>query len=401
MPIKIAHIITRLIVGGAQENTLLSVIELQKKKEYDVTLISGPTIGPEGNLYDQIKAYGVNLRIISHLGREISIWADLYALIQLYRLIKQERYDIIHTHSSKAGIMGRIAAYYAGVSCIIHTIHGLPFHCYQSDWLNGLYIMMEKIAGRYCHCIVTVAHAMSQKAIYAGIAAPEKFHTVYSGMDLDLFLKPSVDEKSLKQKLGIPPDTYVIGKIARLFHLKGHDMLLRIAPFIKRRYDNVIFLLIGGGILEQELRRRIKLLGMEKNFIFTGLVTPEEIPGFISIMDIVVHLSLREGLARVIPQAFAVGKPVITYALDGAPEMIDDGINGFLVKPFDQESLIEKIVFLLEDPLLRKNFGMQGKKRVDPFFRKEFMVSRLHDIYQFYLHNGAIAKEAIVGNTSL
>jgi glycosyltransferase involved in cell wall biosynthesis len=230
-----------------------------------------------------------------------------------------------------------------------------------------------------------VSDVISEKAIAAGIAKPEMFRTVYSGMELDWFLNANFDAEQIKKEFGIPRTAPVVGKIARLFSLKGHDQLMDAAPEIVKRVPNVRFFLIGDGILLEHLQKRAKEYGILDNFVFAGLIDRKRIPEMISAMDIVVHTSLREGLARVLPQALAMGKPCVAFDIDGAREVVIDDYTGFLVKAFDSQGLADGITRLLEDSELRKTFGENGKRHVDPDFRTEKMVADISEVYQMLL----------------
>jgi len=388
-PIKVAHIITRFILGGAQENTLHTVKGLKDKPEYEVCLISGPPRGPEGSLIEEAEEKGIKPIIMDSLRRDLYPWLDLKSLFVLYNLIKKGKYSIVHTHSSKAGILGRIAAWLARSPIIIHTIHGLPFHEYQGRILNFIYVNLERLVAPITDKIITVCDRMAEKAYKARVASRDKFITVYSGMELDDFIRARKNE-SLRRKLGIKDDELVIGKIARLFPLKGHPFLLEAAAKIVKEYPKVKFLLVGEGILRESLEKRAVALGVRDKIVFAGLVPREQIPEYISLMDIVVHTSLREGLARVIPQAFAEKKPVVSFQVDGADEFVRNKQTGFLVQPYDIDGLTEAIISLLKDRNLRERMGAEGKELVDPKFRVEEMVSGIDSLYKKLLQQKGI-----------
>jgi glycosyltransferase involved in cell wall biosynthesis len=189
----------------------------------------------------------------------------------------------------------------------------------------------------------------------------------------------------VREEFSIPLDAPVVGKIARLFPLKGHDQLMDAAPEIVRRVPNVRFFLIGDGILLEHLRERAKKYGILDNFVFAGLIDRTRIPEMISAMDVVVHTSLREGLARVLPQALAMCKPCVSFDIDGAREVVINDKTGYLVNAFDSETLASRIATLLEDPELRKEFGENGRRHIDPNFRAEKMVADISDVYEVLL----------------
>lgn len=380
-PIRVLHIITRLIVGGAQENTLLSVEGLDGRDGYEVTLLTGVDFGPEGDLLDRARKT-TRLVVLPELARKINPAADIKALLKLYRLIRKGRYHIVHTHSSKAGVLGRIAAKMAGTPIIVHTLHSLVFHEYQPWVVNKLWRAIKKFCAPMTDHFISVSSIISEKAIRAGIARPEKFTTIYSGMELDWFLNAQVDPAAVRREFGIPDGALVVGKIARLFDLKGHDQLMDAAPAIVARHPGVRFFLIGDGVLYDHLVERARRAGILDNFVFAGLVARERIPEMISAMDVVVHTSLREGLARVLPQALAMGKPCVSFNIDGAPEVVIPDETGYLVEPGDADGLTEAISRLLGDSDLRARMGAAGRRKVDPAFRAETMVEQISDIYQ-------------------
>lgn len=380
-PVRVLHIITRMIVGGAQENTLLSVVGLDAMPEYDVRLISGIDKGREGELLSQARETA-HLIVVPEMARSINPFSDVAAFWKLYQLIKAGRYHIVHTHSSKAGVLGRLAAKMAGTPIIVHTLHSLVFHDYQPWIINRTWRLIKKGLAPIIDFFISVSDVISEKAMAAGIDKPEKFRTVYSGMELDWFLHARFDTAKVRDEFGIPLDAPVVGKIARLFPLKGHDQLMDAAPEIVRRVPDVRFFLIGDGILLEHLQARARKYGILENFVFAGLIDRTRIPEMISAMDVVVHTSLREGLARVLPQSLAMGKPCVSFDIDGAREVVINDKTGYLVEAFDSEALADRIAALLEDPQMRKRFGENGRRHVDPNFRAEKMVADISDVYQ-------------------
>ena len=279
-PIRVLHIITRMIVGGAQENTLLSVIGLDAMPEYEVTLMSGIDKGREGELLSEAREK-TNLLIVPEMGRSINPFSDLAAFWKIYRLIKKGRYHIVHTHSSKAGVLGRIAAWLAGTPLIVHTLHSLVFHEYQPWFINKSWRGIKKMCAPITDFFISVSEIIVQKAIKAGVDKPEKFRTIYSGMELDWFLNANFDGNAVRHEFGIPEDAPVVGKIARLFPLKGHDQLMDAAPEIVKRVPEVRFFLVGDGVLYEHLQKRARGYGILENFVFAGLIPRERIPEMI------------------------------------------------------------------------------------------------------------------------
>jgi len=337
---------------------------------------------------------------VDELGRAISPWADFVAFVKLYRLIRRGRYDIIHTHSSKAGVLGRIAAWLAGTPIIVHTLHSLVFHDYQPRWLNRTWWAIKKLCAPITDHYISVSRIIAERAIAEGIAPASRFTTIYSGMELDWFLNAKADALAVRRELGIPADAPVVGKIARLFPLKGHDQLFDAIPAVVAACPRVRFLLIGDGILQEHLRERARAGGFLDNVVFAGLIPRERIPEMLSAMDVLVHTSLREGLARVLPQALAMGKPCVSFDLDGAPEVVIPEKTGYLVKAGDSRGLAEAIARLLADPELRRRMGENGRRHVDPAFRAETMAAEIAKVYRQLLSARAEASTATAAETA-
>lgn len=377
---KIVHIITRLIIGGAQENTLLSC-EGQHALGHDVTLITGPGLGPEGSLLARAQACGYRVEVIDRMLRSIGI-ADIGVYRALVPRLRELKPDVVHTHSSKAGIIGRWAAKKAGCPCIIHTIHGLAFTASTRKGVNAAYRFMERRAAPITDKIVCVATDMAAQSLAAGIGRPEQYVTVYSGMDTGPFLSPPVPREDVRRSLGLEPHHIAVGTIARLFHLKGHDDLLALAPALCANFPNLRFLWIGDGLLRGEFEREIASMNLTDRFILTGLVPPTRIPELTGAMDILVHPSRREGLARALPQGQLAGCPVVTYDIDGNREGLLDGQTGYLVPPFDRQRLGDRLATLLADMPAARAMGERGRRFAAERFDTSVMVAALERVYQ-------------------
>lgn len=382
---KIVHIITRMIIGGAQENTLFNCLDLATDFGDQVTLITGPTEGPEGKLLQRLsesQRSRINVETVPSLCREIHPWNDPNAYRQLKRLLHRLQPDVVHTHSAKAGILGRLAAWKRKVPAVVHTVHGAPFYEYQNRAAYWSYRWCEWYAAKHCHHLISVADAMTDLMVKANVASPDKFTTIYSGMDVQPYLNATQLRQESRQKLGFSPQDIVVGKIARLAPLKGHEYLLAAAPKLIQQNPNIRFLLVGNGSLTEQIQQQIRAAGLQDHFVLTGLVDPAEVPEMVAAMDLVVHTSLREGLARVLPQSLLAGLPVVSFDIDGAREVCISNETGWLIPAKDQLILTEKILDLANDPEKRQRMGRAGQLRFQEQFDHHFMTRRIREVYQ-------------------
>ncbi|MEO8268361.1 MAG: glycosyltransferase family 4 protein [Aureliella sp.] len=378
---RVAHIITRMIIGGAQENTLFNCLDLMENFGDEVLLITGPALGPEGKLLEQGRAGGLPIHFIDALRREIHPLRDVASYSALKKVLCQFKPDVVHTHSAKAGLLGRAAAWSLKVPLVIHTVHGAPFHPYQNSLARQTFTRLERWASRRCDHLISVADAMTDLMVAARVAPRDKFTTIYSGMDVEPFIACHQLAEAARTELRFAPEDIVIGKIARLFHLKGHEYLIEAAQSVVSRNPRVRFLLVGDGILRAHYERRIAELGLTKHFVFTGLVPPERVPYYMSAMDVLVHTSLREGLARTLPQALIAGKPVVSYDIDGAREVVLPGETGFLLPPKSIAPLADSILKLASDSGLRSKLGEGGAALFTEQFRHQYMTQRIRQLY--------------------
>jgi len=390
--LKIVHIITRLIVGGAQENTLITC-KLLAERGHDVTLITGPALGPEGQLFDQTKNQEYRVVLINELRRAIEPVKDVISYYKIKKYLRQLQPDIIHTHSAKAGILGRYAAWSLkgewaeGKPAVVHTIHGLAFHSYQCCLLNRFYIAVEKAAAKRTDFFISVADAMTSQSMAAGIGRPEKFATAYSAIEEKQFLEPIPPQQKLdfRKKHDIAEDAIVLIAIARLFMLKGHDYILESAKQLAPRFKKAVWLFVGDGNLAEYYKSQVRQLGLANRVRFTGLLPPNEIPLAIQSSDILVHCSLREGLARTLPQAMLCGKPAISFDVDGAREVVSEN-TGRLIEPENVEQLTAACAELIENGELREKLGRQGRESVKEKFAPDTMVNKIEDVYRNLLN---------------
>ncbi len=400
MPLSILHISTRLIQGGSQENTVLSC-EGQAALGHEVHLAYGPIFGPEGSYFDRANDYRgpngerITMHEVPHMVRQIAPATDWRAARELRRLIEDLRPDIVHTHSSKAGVIGRAAAWKAYKSSsdqrpgIVHTIHGPPFHTYLPKWKNAIYIASEKYAAKRCHLIVSVADAMTRQFRAAGIGRDEQFITVRSGMETEHFLNPIPTETraAMRAQLSFSDDDFVIGTVARLAEHKGHDDILDALGDDLRANPNWKLLWVGDGWWSERLLKRVADMGLSDQLITTGLVPQHRVGAMMRACDTLLHPSYREGLPRTVPQALLCGVPVVASDCDGTPEACIDpaadaqNATGRLFKVGDTAGLRDAVVWMFEHPQQRHEMGVRGRMMCTQQFSTDTMVQRLESVY--------------------
>ena len=382
---RVTHIITRLVVGGAQENTLSTMRGLRAIPGLEIKLIAGPTLGPEGTLENEACNIFENpardFTIVPELVRPVHPPKDFIALHRLENILRVQKPDIVHTHSGKAGVLGRIAARRARVPIIIHHLHGPSFGNFQGPLANCIFTTAERYAARVTDHFFCSAAAMARLYLAAGIGQPEQYTRIFSGFNLEPFLN-STNDLTLRKSLGLQEDHFVIGKIARIFRLKGHADLLNAFSQIQTQIPQARLLFVGDGALRGQIEKQTRTLGLTGKVIFAGLVSPREVARYVGIMDCVAHLSYREALSRALPQALASGKPVVAYDFDGADEICMENKTGFLIRTGDTKTAAKKLLQLASDAPLREQFGRFGRTFVKENFSVEKMVADQYTVYQ-------------------
>ena len=370
-----------MILGGAQENTLSSVQGLSAMPDYDVTLLTGRETGSEGTILSNVDP-AVDVVYVPSMIRSINPLLDVQSTYWLAQWFRRAQPDLVHTHSSKAGVVGRLAARWAGVPHVVHTLHSLVFHDYQPKPVQATYRQIKRAMVRFTDYYVSVSDDIRERAIAAGIGRPDQHSTIRSGFETAAFAAALLPRNTARERLDLPTDRVIVGVVGRLFPLKGHQELLDVAPQLVRKHPEILFAFVGSGPLEPDLRRFVREHGLSDHVAFVGSVPPEEVPVAFSALDLLVHTSLREGLARVIPQAVLAQVPVVAYDLDGSREVVEDGENGFLVRPRDRVQLAERVGMMVSDPGLRRRMAGVGSDRIQHDYSVEQMVRKLDELYR-------------------
>ncbi len=385
---RICHIITRLIVGGAQENTLLTCEGLHRRG-HDVLLLTGPETGPEGSLHPRAEAGGYAMEVVDPLRRAIHPWRDWRCRRVLAEVLRSWRPDVVHTHSSKAGVLGRLAARDAGVPHIVHTVHGMSFNRTQSPLVRWLLAAVERRCAAYTHRIISVADAMTRECLAARVGRAEQYCTIYSGMEVTAFDPDRVDREAVRRSWDVPEDAVVVGTIARLFANKGYEPLVAAMRQAVSREDRLRFVWVGGGPYRERYEAALELAGLAERVVMTGLVPPGEVPRLIGGMDLLVHASQWEGLPRAVVQALLMERPAISFDIDGAPEVLVPGETGELVGLNDVGALADAMVRLAGDAALRAAYGRCGRQRCLAMFDGDRMVGQINRVYATLSGSGA------------
>lgn len=379
--VKVLHIITRLIRGGAEHNTMLSVKGLQQL-EYNVSLAGGPSDKEEGDIEDDIRQSVDEVKLFHNLVREVNPLNDLMAFLRLYLYIKRKRFDIVHTHVSKAGILGRWAAKLAGVPVIVHTTHGHYFHGYFNPLSTRFFILLERLTALITDKMITLTHVEQEQYMEQGIGRPDLYVAILSGIDLNRFNRGNVKTcpREMRRSIGFDEKDLIIGTVGRIAPIKDHENLIRAVPEVVSAIPDARFVIVGDGPIRAEMEELAIRLGLGDRLLFIGM--RKDIPELLSIMDIFVLPSLNEGMGRAMVEAMAMGVPVIASKVGGVPEVITDGETGLLVPPGNSKVLAEAIIRLASDRDLAKKLTKAGCQRAHEAFGADIMVDRISCLYQ-------------------
>jgi len=375
--IKVLHIITRLDYGGSAENTFLTVKNLNKEK-FETKVITG------------YSSRTIEVILVKELRREINIFFDILAFIKLYWILKKEKPDIVHTHTSKAGILGRWVSFILRTTNyklrtikIVHTPHGHVFYGYFNPIITRFFIILEKITAYITDYIISLTIKEKEENIKYGIGKKSKIVPIYSGIDKEKLKEIKLNKEEKKKELGISGEKIIIGTAGRLEKVKGYTFLIKAAKIVIETIlgKDILFLIAGDGSLKEKLKQESISLGISEKIMFLGW--RKDVFEIINTFDIFVLPSLNEGMGRVLLEAMLLGKPIIASDTGGIPELVKDGINGFLFPTGDYKKLAEKIIFLIKNPAVAKEMEKKGKEKAE---KEEFslagMVKRIENLYE-------------------
>ena len=344
-----------------------------------------------GLTLDAVRASGYPVFPVPALQREIRPWADLQALAQLVRVIRSGCYDLVHTHTSKGGFLGRLAAKISGVPVIFHTVHGFAFHEENSWKARMLYVTLEKIAARFCDRMIIVNHEDRLKAIDYGVAGPDKVVTIYNGIDTAPFNRV-YDRIKVRRELGVREGEHLVGMVARLAPSKAPLDFVNAADYVLARKPNVRFIMVGDGPLRDEINQVIQQLGWNDRIILTGHRT--DVPEILAAMDVFVLTTLWEGLPIALLEAMAVSLPVVATNVRGPREVVQDGETGYLAPPKEPIAIGELILKLLEEDERAREMGRKGRRLIDEVFNATAMTEKTLAVYEEQLRTKNVYREA-------
>ena len=377
--IRVLHLITRMTRGGAQENTLATVLG-QREKGYEVTLVTGPSWGKEGEILSEALEKGVDVAVLPELTRELHPWKDFRAFFRFLFWLRKFQPVIVHTHMSKAGFLGRLAARLARVPIVIHTPHGHVFHSYFPRWEEKLFLAIEKIAAGWADRLIALTERCRLEHLELGVGKEAQWVTIPSGVNESLFSNILADCEKVLGQFGILPGKKIVGFVGRLAPVKGAHYFIEALPALFKTAHQIHVLLVGDGEERKKLQSRVRELRAEGRVTFTG--HRDDIPEILSALDILVVPSLNEGMGRVIVEAGLLAKPVIGTKVGGIPDLILHEETGLLVMPRDPAALAGAVLFLLENPGRAKTFGENLYKRVRAEFTETRMMQKINAIYE-------------------
>jgi glycosyltransferase involved in cell wall biosynthesis len=373
---KILHVHTLPVVSGSGINTLLTM-KGSRERGHEVSL----ACASEGRLTEETRRAGITVHLVKYLDRELNAAADFASVLELRRLMVRGKFDLVHTHNSKAGFVGRLAAHLARVPLIVHTVHGFAFHDQETRFRRALFRTVEQLASRWCDGMIFVSTPMVAWAERQRIGTRVPRKVIFSGVPADEF--QLADKSTFRRQWSLAPDRLVVGIISKLWEGKGHVILLdawKQALATINLDTEPLLLIVGEGPLEEELRKRVSSLRIDSSVLFTGFQS--DVPSAMAGIDIAVLPSLFEGMGRAVLEAMAAGKPVIASNVGGIPDLVRHGENGLLVRPGDGASLTKALAELLSNAELRNRLGRNGAAGFRPEYRSSHMIEEIHQFYE-------------------
>ena len=379
MPYRVLNIITRLEQGGAPQ-ALLETVRRMDRSCFDISIVAGETEDQDRIL--DLSGTGFDLPVINvpSLRRSVHPFRDILALYHLIQIIEEGGYDLVHTHTSKAGLLGRIAASVCGVPAIVHSSHGTILQGYFSPVVTSMFALAESFASTICDRIICLTQNEIGQYVDAGIGRTEQYASIFNGIDLKAFEQRAGDRRALRAEFDFEPDDIVCVTVGRLVPVKGQSDLLRAFAEASKRNGRLRLLLLGDGELRQDLERQSEQLGILSRTTFAGW--RDDVAELLDACDIFVLTSLNEGLGLVLIEAMAKQLPVVATAVGGVPDVVIDSLTGTLVRPGDYGAIAEAIAHLAMSKGLRETMGKRGYDRAHDLFSIDETVRNTEQVYR-------------------
>jgi glycosyltransferase involved in cell wall biosynthesis len=386
--VRVLHIHTLPVISGSGLNTFLTMRGLNRDI-YEAAL----ACAPGGKLVSLVRRHGMRVITFRNLVQPLHPVKDMLAVWELTLFLKKNPYQLVHTHNSKAGFVGRLSARLAGVPVIIHTVHGFAFHDQEPPWKRFFYRNLERLASQWCDQMIFISQPLVQWALQERIGNKKKMVRIYSGIELDHFHPVSEDEKKeIRKQWRIGEHDAVIGIVSKLWKGKGHSTLIDAFLGIKKAMEEAKLVIVGEGYLYESLRAQVDELGLSGAVLFTGF--QEDVAKVLASFDVAVLPSFFEGMGRVLLEAMAMEKPVVACRVGGIPDLVEDAVNGFLVAPGQVKELEQAILRLLKDKSLAKEMGIRGRKKITDRYSAATMIRSIHKVYCENLLRKGIRVEA-------
>jgi glycosyltransferase involved in cell wall biosynthesis len=373
------------VISGSGLNTFLSMRGLNKGV-YETAL----ACAPGGKLIPLVRSQSMRVITFKNLVQPLHPVKDALAVINLALFMKKNPYHIVHTHNSKAGFVGRLSAKLAGVPVIVHTVHGFSFHDKEPTWRQWLFRNAERLASHWCDCMIFISQPLVDWALKERIANHKKIVKIYSGIELDRFTPVTEEEtKRLREKWGLGERDAVVGIVSKLWDGKGHALLIEAFREIRQKKREAKLLMVGEGYLLKSLRELVDKYKLNDAVVFTGFQA--EVAQIIATFDVAVLPSLFEGMGRVVVEAMAMEKPVVASRVGGIPDLVEHGVNGYLVSPGDVKELEHAVFKLLNDPSLARRMGKEGRRKISNQFSAATMADSIDRVYRELLSRKGVS----------
>jgi glycosyltransferase involved in cell wall biosynthesis len=377
--IRVLHVITRLDPGGSTINTLETVARLDRLV-YDVELVAGRTVDPLGEVADFIDQHNLYCSYIDELVRDVHLLKDVIAFFRLCGVIRHGNYDIVHTHSSKAGIIGRWAAWVCGVKKIVHTPHGHIFYGYFPKPLTQVFLWIERLSAKITTALIALTDKGIEEHVALGVGRRAQWTAIPSGIDLSVFRTSSEERLQARDEFGLQENAFVFLSAARLETIKNAQVLIAAFGLLAHEHPQARLIFVGDGPQRGDLCVQAKHSGAAGQVYFIGF--RKDVARLLNAGDVFVMASMNEGMGRSVLEAMATGLPVIVSRTGGLPAIVSDGVEGFLIDPKDIRAWSEAMRQMIISFDLRQRMAIAAKARVSAEFTVETMVQKIEEVYR-------------------